>query len=81
MFEWDSKKTDEQGITSDIGAIDILGNLMAIGDYDGQIKIYDIRQKERINMFDHRPLAINALRLSNQNEVTVSFVDQSFIMD
>ena len=32
-------------------------------------------------MFDHRPLAINALRISNQNKVTVSFVDQSFIMD
>lgn len=81
VFEWDPKKTDEQGITSDIGAIDVLGNLMAIGDYDGQIQIYDIRQKERINMFDHRPFAINALRLSNQNEVTVSFMDQSFSMD
>ena len=37
VFEWDPKKTDRQGITSDIGAIDVLGNLMAIGDYDGQI--------------------------------------------
>lgn len=32
-------------------------------------------------MFDHRPFAINALRLSNKNEVTVSFVDQSFTLD
>lgn len=35
VFEWDAKKTDLQGITSDIGAIDMLGDLMAIGDYDG----------------------------------------------
>ena len=54
---------------------------MAIGDQDGQIQIYDIRQKERINMFDHRPLGINAIKLSDQNKLLASLMDQTFIMD
>ncbi|CAL6027660.1 Conserved_hypothetical protein [Hexamita inflata] len=76
MIEWSHNDIDKNGINT-ISAVHQNGNVIGLGDIDGQIQLFDVRSKTRVNLFKFDK-QIDSLNIDNADTVSAYLKSHSF---